>query len=87
VGKFIQNLDQKQLFIKHAEQLFYILKPLYDALNIEWKLPPKIYENVNFQWEKINKVWKKIEEEHKKAALLSKDERIKIIRGHFDPRK
>jgi len=85
-SKYIQRLSQQDLLAKYAEQWFYVLKPLSDLLNEDWKPPQEVYDNIYKKPSQFNKIWKNIEEQQKKSAVLPTKKRIEDIKKRFDPR-
>ena len=85
-SKYIQGLSQQDLLAKYAEQWFYVLKPLSDLLNEDWKPPQEVYDNIYKKSSQFNKIWKNIGEQQKKSAILPVKKRIEDIKKRFDPR-
>ena len=85
--KFIQNLDLKEMFFRHAKGWFYILKPLCDALKMDWAPPQEVYVNFSQRWNETNKIWEKIETQRIKKSPSSRKQAIKEIMLNFDPQR
>ncbi|MEM5782359.1 MAG: hypothetical protein QXD43_04150 [Candidatus Aenigmatarchaeota archaeon] len=85
-SKFIQGLNQQDLFMKHIECWFYILKPLSETLKLDWRPPREVCENVYNRWEAIEEIWTKMKKNLEKEINLSRKEKIEELKRHFDPR-